>query len=107
MSKAILVIDVPSEHEELIYNHTIVSLINWKTLSTFTIHNVPLKPLPQKKEIVYSKSLDYCDGYFAEGYNTCLNEICRIECKGWNEFAEDYCEKQYKEKEKCRLGEEE
>lgn len=33
-----------------------------------------------------------------------FDEVLRIECKGWNEFAEYYCEQQYKKKEKCRLG---
>ena len=35
----------------------------------------PLKPMLEQKEVDYSKELDYADGYFAEGWNACLEEI--------------------------------
>ncbi len=35
----------------------------------------PLKPMLERKEVDYSKELDYADGYFAEGWNACLEEI--------------------------------
>ena len=35
----------------------------------------PWKPLPQKKEVDYSKVMGYADGFYSEGWNACLDEI--------------------------------
>ena len=37
----------------------------------------PIKPMPSKKDVDYSKEFDYQDGYYAEGWNDCLEEIER------------------------------
>ena len=37
----------------------------------------PLKEMPLEMDVDYSKVCDYQDGYYAEGWNDCLEEIKR------------------------------
>ena len=85
MSKAILLVEMPSNCRECSFYDTEIIPSCWANMNfkgrtviydrTIRQHFCPLKPMPQKKQVVYSKTLDYQDGYFADGYNACIDEI--------------------------------
>lgn len=35
----------------------------------------PLKEMPSEKDVDYSKEFDYQDGYYAEGWNACVEYL--------------------------------
>lgn len=89
MSKAILVIDnYPSEciecpfskvyaNNHLAETHCILTATTFWNGVNERAKDCPLKRMPERQEVDYSKVLDYSDGYFAEGWNACLDEIER------------------------------
>ena len=87
--KAILVIDVPNDCGDISYNKATIKLQNEKLMTSFTVCNVPLKPMPEKlPEVSYdskwwgwNKILDHIIEDqtkvkdFAKGWNNCIAEI--------------------------------
>ena len=75
--KAILVIDVPSDYGDIADNKAIVTLRNDKLGTSLRIHNVPLKPMPKKKETDSTGTIEeYMLKGYDRGWNDCLKEIC-------------------------------
>ena len=77
--KAILVIDVPVLDDG---RHLCNECPIWNKERMFCEYDFnmkakgcPLKPMPEQKEVDYSKELDYADGYFAEGWNERLHRL--------------------------------
>lgn len=68
--KAIIILNCASEED--IGKKTSIRL---KNEENEWIEEVTIKPMPKEKEVDYSKAFDYADGYFAEGWNACLEEI--------------------------------
>ena len=84
LTKAILIIDLPMMCSEC-------PMFTWASRDNckdgFCTHShklvkfdlrpldCPLKPMPQKKEVDYSKVMNYADGFYSEGWNDCLWEI--------------------------------
>lgn len=81
--KAVIVVDMPNKCAECELHDkdmlgiycTVCSEKDYIKLYKGIPSWCPLKPIPQKKEVVFSKVLDYQDGNYAEGYNACLDEI--------------------------------
>lgn len=72
MSKAILVIDLPDGYGEITDNKATVNLRNWKLDTSLIVCNVPLKPMPKKRE--YWSVADDTKRY-RDGWNACIDEI--------------------------------
>ena len=73
--KAILVIDVPSDYGNIADNKAIVTLRNGKLGTSLRIHNVPLKPLPQRLKLRIQKEWITDYDRYEIGYNACLDKI--------------------------------
>lgn len=73
--KAYLVIDLPDDINVDDVGITYI-VQQWSGLLVEAqVEHVPLKQMPSKKEVDFSKVMDYADGYYAEGWNACLEEI--------------------------------
>ena len=72
--KVIAVFDVPDDYDVQINRLSAKLIANGYTIECLSITD-DIKLIPQKKEVDYSKCLNYQDGFYAEGWNDCLDEI--------------------------------
>lgn len=75
--KAILVVDIPDGYGDVYDNKAVLTLRNGKLGTSLGIYNVPLKPLPQKKEETFAYWIANCNDpeSYINGFNACLEEI--------------------------------
>ena len=73
--KAILVIDIPDGYGDIYDNKAVVTLRNGKLGTSLGIYNVPLKPIPKKRDNNEEWLNEYHRDDYADGWNACLNEI--------------------------------